>query len=160
MKRLFVTALSVLALVFIVGAKTASAHGPFQTYSVKAPFDDVVSDVEDAIINQGLVIDFRADVGDMLSRTFKDVGGTKKVYNNAKMLMFCSAKYTREAVEADARNIMFCPYSIMVFELAAEPGTVQVGYRIPRKNGTLATRKALMAIETLLDTIARDASGN
>ncbi|MCW8915477.1 MAG: DUF302 domain-containing protein [Magnetovibrio sp.] len=160
MKRTLITAMSVFAFVFIMGTGVVSAHGPFQTYSIKAPFDEAVNDVENAIINQGLVIDFRADVGDMLSRTYKDVGGSKKVYKNAKMLMFCSAKYTREAVEADTSNIMLCPYSIMVFELAAEPGTIQVGYRIPRKNGSLASRKALLAIETLLDTIALDATGN
>ena len=160
MKRFFITTLSICGLLFLVNAGTASAHGPFKTYSVKAAFADVISDTENAIINQGLVIDFRADVGEMLARTMKDVGGTQKVYNNANMLMFCSAKYTREAVEADPTNIMFCPYSMMVFEVVSEPGTVHVGYRIPKRGGSIESREALLAIERLLDTIARDATGN
>ncbi|MEG3618218.1 DUF302 domain-containing protein [Magnetovibrio sp. PR-2] len=160
MRHFLFTTLSVFTLIFLVNAGTASAHGPFKTYSVKAAFDDVVSDAENAVINQGLVIDFRADVGEMLARTMKDVGGKKKVYNNAKMLMFCSAKYTREAVEADPTNIMFCPYSMMVFELADEPGTVHVGYRVPKRGGSIESRQALLAIENLLDTIAQEATGN
>ena len=160
MQRFFITTLSVFGLIFLINAGAASAHGPFKTYSTKGAFADVVSDTENAIINQGLVIDFRADVGEMLARTMKDVGGTKKVYNNAKMLMFCSAKYTREAVEADPTNIMFCPYSMMVFEVASDPGTVHVGYRIPKRGGSIESRQALLAIEMLLDNIAREASGN
>ena len=151
--------LSVFAVVLWCTAGVAHAGwSPFKTYSLQGDFADVKADVTDAIINQGLVVDFEADVGDMLQRTSQDVGATKKVYQNAVMLMFCSAKYTREAVEADSNNIMFCPYSIMVFELADAPGTVHVGYRPPKAGGSLDSRKALMAIEMLLDTIARDAT--
>ena len=148
-----------LALLFTVGTAKAG-WSPFKTYSVKAGFDEIKADVAEAIINQGLVVDFTADVGKMLARTAKDVGVSKKVYQNAVMMMFCSAKYTREAVEANSSNIMFCPYSVMVFELVDEPGTVHVGYRPPKAGGSLESRRALLAIETLLDTIARDATGN
>ena len=150
---------SVFALTLLFAVGTAEAGwSPFKTYSLQGSFADVKADVTDAIINQGLVVDFEADVGEMLQRTSKDVGATKKVYQNAVMLMFCSAKYTREAVEADSNSIMFCPYSIMVFELADAPGTIHVGYRPPKAGGSLDSRKALMAIEMLLDTIARNAT--
>jgi uncharacterized protein (DUF302 family) len=143
------------------GAEPVHAgSGPFKTYSVKGAFEDVKQDVSEAIVNQGLVVDFNANVGEMLQRTSKDVGAAKQVYQNAVMIMFCSAKYTREAVEANADNIMFCPYSVMVFELADTPGTVHVGYRLPRAGGSLDSRTALLAIETLLDKIAREATGH
>lgn len=161
MRRFVLTFFSIMTLIAWLGASPAHAGwSPFKTYSVEADFDDVTNDVSQAIINQGLVVDFTADVGEMLRRTAKDVGATKQVYNNALMMMFCSAKYTRAAVEADASNIMFCPYSVMVFEPADMPGTVYVGYRPPKAGGSLASRKALLRIETLLDTIAREATGN
>jgi len=155
----------VFTLVVAMGVMSAPAPvhagwSPFKTYTVQAAFGDVTNDVSEAIINQGLVVDFNANVGEMLQRTSKDVGATKQVYKNALMMMFCSAKYTREAVEADSSNIMFCPYSVMVFELADAPGTVHVGYRPPKAGGSLASRKALLRVETLLDTIAREATGN
>lgn len=161
MPRFFLTVFSIFAALVWMGAGPAQAGwSPFKTYSTEASFTDVESDTEQAIINQGLVIDFYANVGEMLQRTSKDVGGTKMVYVNAVMKMFCSARYTREAVEADASNIMFCPYSVLIFELADQPGIVHVGYRPPRAGGSLESRKALLDIENLLDTIAREATGN
>ena len=75
------------------------------------------------------------------------------------MLMFCSATYSREAMEADPSNIVFCPYTLNVYTTPDAPGTVHVAYRRPYAGGSLESRKALLAIEGLLDGIAREAAG-
>ena len=72
-------------------------------------FDDVAFAVEQAITNEGLVIDSISHVGEMLARTKGDVGGAKDLYLAADTYSFCSAIVSRQAMEADIANIQFCP---------------------------------------------------
>jgi hypothetical protein len=61
-------------------------------------------------------------------------------------------------MEADPANASFCPYSIMVYATAQDPGTVRVSYRRPwRPDGSAASKAALKEVEALLDGIARQA---
>ena len=63
-------------------------------------------------------------------------------------------------MEADAANAALCPYSLMVYATAQDPGTVHVAYRRPwRPDGTSASKAALREVEGLLDGIAREALG-
>ena len=101
----------------------------FFTVDVQAEYDDVVFNVEQAITNQGLVIDHVNYIGDMLARTKDDVGGGKDLFVNAQVFSFCSASLSRQAMEAKLRNIQFCPYGIYVFQSAEEGAPVTVGYR-------------------------------
>ena len=89
-------------------------------------FEDATFAVENAIVNQGLVIDYVSHVGEMLERTGKDVGATTKLFEKADIMMFCSATLSREVMEADFLNIAHCPYGIFVAENA---DGVLVGYR-------------------------------
>ena len=129
-----------------------------KTYSAKAKLDDVLDDARQAIERRGLVVDHESFVGRMLERTGKDVGSARKLYADARALTFCSAVLSRKTMEADAANLAFCPYSVVVYEAAGEPGTVRVGYRRPwRAEGSAASKAALKEVEALLDGIAREA---
>ena len=131
-----------------------------KSYSRRAKFDDVLLDLRLAIEDRGLVIDYHSYVNRMLERTGKDVGSARKLYVDAQAFVFCSAALSRKTMEADPGNIALCPYSIVVYATAQDPGTVHVGYQRPwRSDGSAASKGALAEVEALLDGIAREALG-
>jgi uncharacterized protein (DUF302 family) len=133
---------------------------PIVSYSKRAKFDDVRDDLKLAIEGKGLVIDHQSFVGHMLERTGKDVGSGRRLYAGAQASIFCSAALSRKTMEADPANAALCPYSIMVYATAQDPGTVHVSYRRPwRPDGSAASKAALKEVEALLDGIAREALG-
>lgn len=134
---------------------------PVVTYSRKgARFDEVRDEVKLAIQGKGLVIDYESFVNRMLERTGKDVGSARKLYADAQAFVFCSAALSRKTMEADPANVSLCPYSIMVYATARDPGTVHVSYQRPwRPDGSAASKAALKEVESLLDRIAREALG-
>ncbi len=113
-------------------------------------FDDATFAVESAIVGQGLVIDYVSHVGDMLNRTGADVGSEKQIFVAADIFIFCSAKISREVMEADPINIGYCPYGVFVAE---DEGGVKVGYR-SYPDGPMKK------VETLLAGIVEEAVGN
>ncbi|MDI3334893.1 DUF302 domain-containing protein [Defluviimonas aestuarii] len=120
------------------------------TYPFDGTFDDAAFAVENAIVGQGLVIDYRSHVGEMLNRTGADVGSDVKIFDAADVFLFCSAVVSRKVMEADPMNIAHCPYGIFVTDKAGE---VQIGYRnLP--DGPMEE------VEALLDSIAREAAGS
>jgi uncharacterized protein (DUF302 family) len=140
-------------------ALAADPH-PVVTYSKKAKFEDVRDDLKFAIEGKGLVIDYQSFVNQMIERTGKDLGSTRKVYVDAQSFVFCSAALSRKMMEADAANAAMCPYSIMVYATAQEPDKVHVAYRRPwRPDGSAASKAALKDVEALLDGIARASLG-
>lgn len=131
---------------------------PVVSYSRRARFDEVRDDLKLAIEGKGLVIDYHAFVNRMLERTAKDVGPARDLYADAEGFVFCSAVLSRKTMEADPANVAFCPYSIVVYATAQDPGTVHVAYRRPwRPDGSAASKAALMDVERLLDEVAREA---
>jgi uncharacterized protein (DUF302 family) len=133
---------------------------PMVTYARRGKFEDVRDDLRLAIEGKGLVIDYHSFINRMLERTGKDVGSGRKLYADAQAFVFCSAVASRKTMEADPANIAFCPYSIVVYATAQDPGTVHVAYRRPwRPDGSAASRAALKEVERLLDGIAREAAG-
>ena len=110
-------------------APSPDAGGDAYVRTVEGSFEDVAFAVEQAITNEGLVIDLTSHVGEMLSRTKEDVGGEKDLFTQADIFSFCSAKVSRQVMEVDPANIQHCPYTIFVYELAAQPGQVVVGHR-------------------------------
>jgi uncharacterized protein (DUF302 family) len=155
---LFAAALVSVAVLAAPAARAAEA-GPFRLYAVKAPYDQVRQDLSDAITNRGLVVDHVSHIGAMLDRTAKAVGAKRRVYTHAEAYQFCSAVYSRRMMEADPRNIAFCPYIVFVYTTVDQPGAVRVGYRRPARTGAPASNQALRAVERLLDGIAREAAG-
>ncbi len=137
-----------------------TSGAPVVRYSTEAKFDTVRDDLHDAIIARGLVIDNTSYVAKMLDRTGKDVGSTQAIYadGQGQAFSFCSAVLSRKTMEADPHNMVFCPYTLVVYRTAAEPGKVYVAYRRPiLPDGSEAARTSLREVETLLDGIAREA---
>jgi uncharacterized protein (DUF302 family) len=133
---------------------------PIVTYSRAAKFEDVLEDLKLAIQGKGLVVDYESFVNRMLERTGKDVGSARKLYADARALVFCSAALSRKTMEADPANAALCPYSIVLYATAQQPGTVHVSYKRPwRPDGSAASKAALKEVEALLDGIARAALG-
>jgi uncharacterized protein (DUF302 family) len=126
-------------------------------YSVQGKYADVREEIVQAIANRGMVISATSHVADMLDRTGKDVGSDKKIYRHAEVILFCSAVISRKAMEADAHNSVFCPYGIAVYELQNEPGKIFVSYRKAPEVSGEQSRAAMMEVEKLLDSIAREA---
>jgi uncharacterized protein (DUF302 family) len=127
------------------------------TYHVKAKFSDVREQISTSIQNKGLRINDVSYIGKMLTRTGKDLGYKKVVFLHAQAFQFCSATISRFMMEANPHHIVFCPYSIAVYELPSEPGTVYVSYERLPMVGDAKSRKTLKAVNTLLDGIVRDA---
>jgi len=153
---------SVLAALVVAAGLTGSAFaggsGDLKIYAAKGDFNEVKEEVERAILDRGYVVDYHGFVGNMLKRTAKDIGGTKVMYKDAEFYQFCSASLTRNAVEADPRNIGYCPYVVVVYALASAPDMVHVGYRHLSMTGSEESKKALAAVEKVLDDIAREAT--
>lgn len=152
--------LAVALLTLTCCVARAAEPSPVVTYSKVAKFEDVRDDLKSAIEGKGLVIDYQSYLNRMLERTGKDVGSAQKVYVDAQAFVFCSANLSRKTMEADAANVAMCPYSLVVYATAKEPGKVHVAYRRPwRPDGPAASKAALKDVEKLLDDIARQAVG-
>lgn len=116
----------ILAGVFTLAASGGGMANEAVTYTFDGSFEDATFAVENAIVGQGLVIDYISHTGEMLNRTAADVGSNVKLFNEADIFIFCSAQLSREVMEADPMNIAHCPYGIFVAERGEE---VMIGYR-------------------------------
>ncbi|WP_089883767.1 DUF302 domain-containing protein [Citreimonas salinaria] len=139
------TLLASAALTSVIAMPVAAQNGP-TTYDFEGSFDDATFAVRNAIVQEGLVVDFVSHVGDMLNRTREDVGGEKH-FDAADIFIFCSAVVTREVLAEDPMNVAQCPYGIFVTE---REGEVKIGYR-DYPDG------AMEKVEQLLDKIVNDA---
>lgn len=133
-------------------ALPAAADDEASVIAAKGTFADVKGDLVTAIEQRGLVINSTSHVGDMLERTGRDLGKTKRIYDHAEVLEFCSATVSRAMMEADPRNLVYCPYTIAVYTLPGKPGVVYLAHR--KYPGSAA----LKAVADLLDGIVADAS--
>jgi uncharacterized protein (DUF302 family) len=145
-------------LLFAVSVHGALAAGEHMALFTKAgSFEDVRDAVEMAITDRGLVVNNVSHVGEMLERTGKELGATKKIYLKAEVLEFCSAVVSRKMMEPDPDNIVFCPYVISVYVVPDKPNEVRVAYRKPQIAGSPESQKALSAVDELLSGIVKDA---
>lgn len=129
-------------------------------YSAEQKYEHARDDLMNAITRRGFVIDQNSRIGQMLDRTGKALGTTRKIFGDdqAQAFSFCSAVLSRNTMEADPHNIAFCPYTLFLYSTAAEPKKVYVAYRPPHSpDGSAASKAALKEVETLLDMIAREA---
>ena len=133
-------------------AATAAQAQDMVTYTTDQSFEDVVFGLENAIIDQGLVIDATSHVGDMLERTKADVGSDVTIFTKADVYSFCSAAVSRKVMEADPMNIVFCPYDIFVAVSPDTPDQTMIGYRTYPEG-------PMQEVQALLDTIAKTAIG-
>jgi uncharacterized protein (DUF302 family) len=152
-----VAVLSALALIVVMAGSAGAAAPDIKLHFVKGQYDDVKERVMFAIENRGIVLNYTARVGNMLDRTGKDLGHPRRIYGQAEVLEFCSAALSRDTMEADPHNIVFCPYAIAIYTLPQEPGRVYLAYRRPSPAGMQSSAKALAAVEKLLEDIVSEA---
>ncbi|TCV86729.1 DUF302 domain-containing protein [Sulfurirhabdus autotrophica] len=153
--RLFRTGFFIASVFLIQNAHAADAH--MALYSTKGTFEDVKDNVVFAINGLGLVINNTSHVGEMLERTGKDLGIGEPIYLKAEALEFCSATISRNMMEADPKNIVFCPFIITIYVLPKEPEKVYIAYRKPEIVGSPQSKKALKAVDQLLKGIVSEA---
>jgi uncharacterized protein (DUF302 family) len=139
-----------LALFALIGP--ARAGDEVVVATVSGSFDHVKENVGSAIEGKGLVISAVSNVSEMLDRTAADVGAKRKVYGQGEVFEFCSASVSRQIMEADPRNLAFCPFTIAVYTLAEQAGMVFVAYRRPPAD------KAFDPVRTLLQAIVAEAT--
>jgi len=119
------------------------------SHTTTLAYDDVTFGLENAITGRGLVIDHVSHVGGMLERTRGDVGSDVVLFSQAQVFSFCSAKLSRQVMEANPMNIAYCPYDIFV---AQQPGAeeVTIGFRAFPEG-------EMQVIQDLLDGIVQEA---
>lgn len=125
MKKIGATCLG-LVLSSLIFTAPVLANEDAIIFDYDGTFGDATFAVEDAIISRGLVIDYRSHTGEMLERTRADVGSDIVIFEAADVFLFCSAVVSRQVMEADPMNIVHCPYSIFVADVA---GQVSIGFR-------------------------------
>ena len=141
-----------LASLALTVAASSVAAADLITYDTDQSFDDVTFGLENAILDAGLVIDHVSHIGDMLERTKADVGSDVTLFLEAQSYSFCSAKTSREVMEADPMNIAFCPYDIFVMVRPETPDTTTIGFRSFPEG-------AMKQVEAMLDGLAKAAIG-
>lgn len=151
MKKLL--AIWVLASIPLVGqaadnyAVIFKAHGTYQ---------EVRDQVQSAIEGKGLKINTTHKISDMLDRTGKDIGASKRVYENAEQFDFCSAEISRKMMEADPHAIAMCPYLISVYKLPQDKH-VYISYRRPAVSKNQRLKKVLVEVDKMMADIIKEA---
>lgn len=141
-------------LVFFLMIPAAQAAAPgVHVRAIKGDFDDVKERLVMALENRGLVINYTARIGAMLDRTGRDLQRNRPIYGKAELIEFCSAQISRDTMEADPHNIVFCPYAVAVYTLPQAPGQVYLSYRAPAASGSALSVSALRKVEKLLADI-------
>ncbi len=152
----------ILAAAISVAPAAGLAGEPGDTIkTVTGDFEEVFGDLQDAVINRGLVIDYVGHVATMLERTVEAAKGSdaKVPYLNARYLQFCSSALTHEAVDADVQNLAMCPYLVFAYETRVEPGKISVGYRQISLTPSPASQAAQAKVENLLESVVKEAIG-
>lgn len=117
---------------FLLASSSALADEWLSRQKVSANFDDTKEAVVMAIENRGLVVNFTSHIADMLERTGNDIGASRKIYERAEIIEFCSAGLSRKMMELDPHNIVLCPFSISIYSLPGETSTTWISYRRPQ----------------------------
>lgn len=133
----------------MLSVPTVHADAWMEKKKTTASFEDTREAVVTAIESRGLVINYTAHIGSMLERTGVDLGASRRIFDQAQIIEFCSARLSRQIMELDPHHIVLCPFAISVYTLPGEPGT-WVAYRLP-------VGAAAELVEPLLKSIAVEA---
>ena len=121
-----------ISLVVLLNSSLLFAEDWTVRRQVAGSFADVKEAVVMAIENRGLVINYTSHIADMLARTGADIGASRRIYEQAEIIEFCSAGLSRKMMELDPHNIVFCPFALSVYTLPGETGQVWLSYRRPQ----------------------------
>ena len=145
-----------LALVGLsAGGGVGAADGPYAVYRSEASFEDVMQGLKMAILERGLYINNMMNLGEMLERTGKDLGMTRRLYLEAQSVEFCSALMSRRMTEEDPRRVVNCPFVVSVYVLPDEPDATYILHR----RLDLGDDSAVMhEVEAMLESLAKAAA--
>jgi uncharacterized protein (DUF302 family) len=136
MKKMFF-----LAFMAFMSSMALAADNYSVIFKAQGNYEDVRDMVQASIESKGLKINSVNHIADMLARTGKDLGATRQVYEGGEQFEFCSARISRDMMEADPHALVMCPYIISV-------------YTVP---GDKKLKKALGEVEKLLTEIIKEA---
>jgi uncharacterized protein (DUF302 family) len=151
MKKTFLFALLAFASSLALAAENYTV-----IFKAQGKYEDVRDMVQTSIEAKGLKINSMNHIATMLERTGKDIGATKQIYGGGEQFEFCSAKISRDMMEADPHAIVMCPYIISVYTIPGNK-TVYVSYRKPVQVRNPKLKKALGDVEKLLTEIIKEA---
>jgi uncharacterized protein (DUF302 family) len=162
--------LFLLAILLSIVGTSAIAHPqiyPRYTISIEATFDDVYEEFKNAIINEGLTIDYVGNVDQMLERTsqvqvntVENAKQVKPVYLFAKYMQFCSSALTHRAVQANPQNLSMCPFLVFIYETTANPGHIVIGYRPPTLSTDEDSKVVFQAVVLFLNEMLNGVACN
>jgi len=160
LRHVMIAVAGLFAIVFCLpqAVQAGDAADPLRTRTIQRAYGDVRIDLQNAIVNQGLTIDYNGKLGDMLKRTAKDVGAKGDLYVDAEYFTFCSSRLSRKMMDADPNNMGLCPYMVFLFEPVGSNGKVTVGYKEMPMRGDAGSQAALTEINALLQAILDEAT--
>ncbi len=122
-------------------------------YSIEdETWKDMNEAIQNSIVEEGIVISYTSHAKALLDRTAKDVGTIQDTYNGAQIHFFCKVPLSHKMIKVNPHIISGCPYSIAVYELKSNPGTIYASYRHLPKN-----EPAYKDVIKLQDSIIRNA---
>ena len=134
-------------------AGETSETGDMKRFQTRGEFNEVKEFLLQSIAGNGIKISSTSYISKMLQRTKEDVGANKDIFKNAEAIGFCSASLSREMMETNPHHIVYCPYTIVIYELAKEPGIIYLGYRRPFPANISDSDPSLKKIDTLMSDI-------
>jgi uncharacterized protein (DUF302 family) len=134
-------------------ASLVRADGLFVVHEIEGDFEAVRAGIVDGITGQGLLVAHTSNVAKMLNRTGKDIGDPVEVYQNGEVIEFCSASLSRKTTKANPNNIMFCPFSIGVYQQTGSD-KVTVSYMRLSQMAAPGDDKSKAALEEVEGVIA------
>ena len=143
-------------VLFCLSLPAMSADSYSVLFKTQGDFQYVRDSVQSAIEGKGLKINHTNKIAEMLERTGKDLGAAKQVYVNGEQFEFCSARISRQMMEADPHAMVLCPYIISVYTIPNDKN-VYIAYRKPAASKNPALKKALADVDRLLTEIIKDA---
>ncbi|MGD8941505.1 MAG: DUF302 domain-containing protein [Gammaproteobacteria bacterium] len=138
-----------------INQKTAISND-LKRYTAFGEFDEIKAFLVSAIEERGIKISSTSYISKMLQRTGEDIGDTQPIYKNAEAIEFCSATLSREMMQANPHNIAFCPYTILIYELAKDPGTTYLSFRRPFYQADEANHESQTKVDELLSRIIEE----
>lgn len=137
-----------------IGAWAADSYAVL--FKAHGTYQEVRDQLQSAIEGKGLKINTTHKIAEMLERTGKDLGRTKRVYEHAEQFDFCSADVSRRMMEADPHAIAMCPYLISVYKTPQDKH-VYISYRKPAVTKNPALKKALADVDKMMREIIKEA---
>jgi len=123
-------------LVLVSSVNLAFAEEWMVRRQVASSFTDTRDAIVTAIENRGIVINYTAHIADMLERTGAEIGATKKIFDQAETVEFCSASLSRKMMESSPHYIVLCPFTISIYTLPGDTRGTWVAYRKPQGRAT------------------------